>query len=478
MLHQRYTTCGLQLADEVFRAGLCVTAKPGTPLAQLDRAIPFVSANPSGVTEITPDLIVQASTGFENPADLSVPATHTSELYTLAKQVGAACGPHLKFARSVANPLIRELLEDFTKQAATYVAKPVGEPIVQYALPEPLRGDLGAQLISSYEGEASEDYQVGLGLPLLSFDQLREYLTTGVVAHDQPVSQWLATIGQNDLDMGQQWVFGHARAKAIISSEMALNFDLLGYLLASRLIDMDPVEGVNQSLGSYRSKLGQIQAECGARLAAAVSNHGLMVGAGVLIKNYSNRQITVYADTYAQFKNEGGHDHLIFAAVRSSKVPTRLDEISEQAGALTARWERLTAAITATESHSRVTAMRNIMYTCLTTLVNNNLQLAYEHLKPGQPVNGQDPRIVEGVAIARAVIFNAGVKDFQDPAELALRIVAGGLFHHTAAYDILSSMREALSSTPDMDSMEASLQATLSYVVRYLIDQLNFQRQA
>ena len=153
------------------------------------------------------------------------------------------------------------------------------------------------------------------------------------------------------------------------------------------------------------------------------------------------------------------------------RAPTRLAEISEQAQQLTYRWERLSAALTATESQTRLAAMRGILHTCLVSLVSNNLQVAYEHLNPGKAVDSQDSRIKEGMAIALSLVFNAKPCDFDNLPNLAMRIVAGGLFHHTAAFDILEGMEEALKDNADMDPMTAATLSSLRYVVRYLLDQ-------
>ena len=473
MITNNHANAALQLYSEVRRMGLEVRAKPGSPLERLHQSIPFVTPQSDG--DITPELLSASSTHFGDPAASSLPSLHTVDLVTMAEQAGKMCIPHLRLARTVVNPMIREVAEAYSKNLASYIQEPVSVVLKVYCLPEPLTQGLGEELTQTYTNGPEADTPVDLDLPINSPEELTQLMMTGVPEVDAPVRAWLATLDRGTMELAVNWNFrGSARPKCILGRDQSVDIDLIAYLLAKRLIDSPPLEGVSVSLGNYKSRLQSLVNESGSRLAAAVTAYNAQLATGVLVRSCTDNLVVVLGKNYEVFKEQGGLDHLLYANARLPNPMVRVQEILDRSSELSARWERLSNVYRSLESGTRLVAMRGMLMEATNTVLNEHFEEMYAHLNPGQKINRQAAEIIVGTRVAHAIISNATVKDFDNVMGLCMKVVAAGLFNHTAAYDLLKGIEEAMQENPDLSPMEASALAQYGYVASFLVGQIEF----
>lgn len=494
MISNQAVRQAVQLAKEFDARNMKLVASAGTPLAEMVTVSGLNQCDLiQPVGEYTPNeqYIVDASSNF-NALQRGEMPIHNEKLDSFVDSIAPMVQSHLRFARNKVKPLITELAGRVnTAVAAQTVNLEEGYEVVVSELPAPLydtglRGDIAKMANVDLD---TTDRAPGLLDPATTPEQILDMLKFNVKAMDQAIALWLATRGPAFINETWREAFSTARQRSLnelLSGPNKVDASLFVLLVATKLHDTPPPEGVKMTLAAYNSALLWMKQQASIRLNFAIQEWDSAEESKLLIQSCVGRRITVYGHVYANWITAGGANSLLIANVQLDRPKRFVNDIDAAAAELLRLWERHSAMVRLAHDNRRFVTVKSILRQQTFAVVRDHMGEVFAHLPayennqslkedPSQWQVIQVPELQEIAARVDAYLETLREADMRNLFHTCMELIGNCVFWYTDSYKILRGIDIACQLNPEMDVGEAALLSLIEYVADFVIDQMALQ---
>lgn len=463
MLSKELMGSAYPLAQVMARKGLALRVVGDSPLAELTAlcAAPPIEVvdGEEHVVEADERLLETASAeSFDGVAE------HEEAMCELVASAAKAVDFAMDQARNVVLPKVKAVAE-FALAAGDSRAASVEPLTIQPVFLNPIYSSPElADMIAPFA--ASMPNNVAPVRLTHSWSDMGSALRSGDGAVDSLAGQLYA--GRED-DVKSVWerffaaVPGQYR-DGDLSKELADNDHALAVFLgANQLMAHDEApEGLDVSLGQYRTYLAQVREQAAAALGYRLKNANAAISAKTLVISAPVKAsatdkvsgvIAVNGDVYNQWLAEGGTPEALLGAVLTGVAP-HYDRLLPQVDQLASAWN---IAVGALETKAKFARQAGLLDGLRTALID-----VARELTDGGTIDND----IYGLIDERLRHFH--VKDLDDVYGVARKAVCRIFFPHTDAEKILNAMDAVCASKPDMPKREAALLVMIDYVTEWV----------
>jgi hypothetical protein len=394
---------------------------------------------------------------------------HTRELMNLKDNIAKVVTDHMRYARSVASPVIVECINAFTNQLAGYHIDPSKDvKITMYDLPSILYDASMLQEVKKYAGAPARKVN-DLALPI----DINEEELVQKLSGDKEVATWLALLGDGFLpSVWSKWFTNITNdSLSYIRDESDLDMVCAMFLLAQVYMD-SPMKGVNSSLANYSTTLAAVRDTAANVLSFVSDQMQSYKDTGMIIKNHFDTEIVVVKPVFDEwtYSNPRG---LIIAACSLKNPPRYVKQLTEQADQLIKKWELHVASINRIQDNTRFMVSRDILESVVQGVVAANAKKIY-----GPLVNNPEtfdlattPEFIQFKKRLGVILTKLEYNDFKNVSKLMTLVVGKCVFYFSSAYEILSGIDEAMEQNPKLSLNEAAYLARVKYIANWCFDQ-------
>lgn len=481
MLRIAHLNAANQITGKLDQMGYRILPVVNTPLSCLNADITVVP-NVDG-NDFIPRLDNYVAAAWENTPGQDHSA-HVANVEATANSIARFVQSHLSFAKNVVKPIITEFVEEFTERTnSLYISPTDNLRIHKLNLPTPMLVTDLKDLIDDYAHVAYTGVDIpNFNMPDLSIVEITELMKTGSKALDGAIDEWVALVGEAEIVQYYERAFGtvkssYPRTHLISNQDNCWNSTLAVFLMASKLHN-NPPKGVAMSLVDYNVSMASVRDAAGAILASIYKMFESYVKTQTLIRTAHANQVCVIAPVYEDWIASGGSDALIYSVLITSKRINFVSEIDAARVDLLKAWELHCAMTLNTERTRKFIAGRKAFYDTMFYVVERNADPIFSHLK-AEGASVDHVQMQEYAAFKQK--FNDFVEqlresDFADIWKLAKHVVCNMLFYYTDAGQILDGIEDACKTNPDMDVNEAALLSTITYVTKYVCNQMTITK--
>lgn len=471
--------------------GINITPKANTPLGEL-------------VKLATPAIVVGNSAGHSPTgsghlyevcnSDSTEQTQYDIALDTYVRDISGYVKKHLGFFRNVVHPNILEYMEKMNAGWSSYIPKQPGSDfeIIQLEGPTALYEGNLPRITKDYEGNTQMiPPKQSLMLGQKTKEELLELCSTGNEEIDASLVNWfsnnqylemsyalffadLEKVSFNDYTMinltGGNWrtdTFQHAAL-------LALNpFDRLGivlpaFIIASHLYSAEVDDSAeNMTVSSYREIASQIRDYTGAICAMTFSAIETTEKQGNIVLDFKGSSVVrVYGRNYKLWLSEGGSVEAMYGLILSPMKYYSKDMLDQHKERLEQMWNNHLAIFTTHEQQKSYIVFKELLRSTF-------LQMLDELSEIEKGVLERDPNYISrAVAILNDELEYVSTRDMMDIYSVCMTIMTKARYYYTDSYQFFKTAHTATLTNPNIkDPREATLIATLDYVVTYVLDQ-------
>lgn len=486
-------------AQELAEKGLVATAKPNTMLSELNRTVlsdTLFGGNTTSVTNtgdtsskmddivgIVSSVLVGSTTGSIDRASM-----HDQIQDTSVGLLTKAVLNHVSFARNVVNPIV----SDYTRLVKDAMHNSKGSMpseefcIDQLEYPEVIWDTSFVSTLETYRGRTPVAPTSQWNIPLKAIVDLSENLATGDKDTDKMVGVWMANRDPDYIRAiidfffygGTSEVCERFKHKLVQMADFKslslfdrIDQSLAIYLFAEKAYDVSALEeGTRMSLASYRSAVADIRDYAGAVLMASIDSAEKTKKVSSLVVAFDDdcKTITVNAENYRKWLNEGGSPEVLLGVMVSGRKVYTQSLIDAQTDYFKREWKNYCLIHDTGKTNRDFVAFKDILRFKFREIMAGLTERELEYVKTHSDYHESANTKLEGI------IDSLKFSDMTDIDMLALKIICRCRFHYTDAELILTDINEAKLVNPDIrDAREAALIAVMNYVADFVADMIN-----
>jgi hypothetical protein len=477
MLHESQIKNAVLAAQEIDRRGLIARAQPGTPLAKLVDAMTNCSVTSEvPQKEYDPNILVIKAASTSYGADMRGESVAHNELIDgFKRDIGRHILRHIAYTRTVAKPLITEVIEKFSQAVSGYKLDPFANMrVIEYKIPEVAYDPGLRDELNKFKTMAINRAVQDIELPDLTVDQIIDTLATGTGV-DEELRLWAASKGEAFLIKLWASMFGrkpgYAPPEELRLGDDGFDYSFGGFLLASHLIG-NPGDGVEMSLAEYNTRLNSIRNSCALRCAWLLDDYDAAVKSKLMIKNYSSEQIVVVSEVYQEWLKAGGNPSLLLACVLMPEPIRYAQLIEKNIKDLESRWSSHLALLRAGMDNRKYTIYRELMSDILTRCVGEDFKEIYSNVKTDNYLTSNEYQTFKN-KLDEALRY-VKTSAYDDVPQLVHDLVCNCVFYHADSVKmLLEGINEAKRMNPNLSLDEAALISTARYVTAFVMDQVS-----
>lgn len=493
MLTDNIVKQAIPLASTMTEAGLKATAYEGSELALLihrqrartNLSTVYYATHPDEIASY--DLETRYNTHAGNlvgPVALTTSNLEQTEQEALAvmdyfaDEIGKKVNNHLNVARNVVKPAILDLVDRINSVLESVTAESIMDvEIIEFEIPESFNDIRFTGPLGKYDDKDYELYIGSVGLPQIQWNELIEYLKTGIDSVDEANIAFISTAGKERImemynNVFGQDVSGRTNDKTFPSyvrdPVWSTHYTMAMYLLADKFHD-EPLEGTVATLSQYNATLVKLREIAGAHLKRQINIHLQNQEDKQLVRSFTNRSVEVYSDIYAKYVEEGGKPEALLGLIFSGDKNYTYDTILGRTEELVSVWNMKSASLKHTEKARR----NNYIYrAALECFISQMREDAGED-------EGLSANIVQIAEQGRKVLDEMTSAELSDIVEVSIRLNCRARFARTASEEFIRSINETLTDSPQCSPEEAEQIAMVQYVTRWIASMIgikSFQR--
>ncbi|MBB5409296.1 hypothetical protein HDG34_003237 [Paraburkholderia sp. HC6.4b] len=398
---------------------------------------------------------------------------HDAVLDSIANTAIDAVRRHVAFARSVVAPTIQNLYERVRNSVENLsVSSLLGLEVEVWREPKPVFNTALQSELRKLEDIALDDPPLSMRMPDLTIAELMELIKTGNGGLDADIAEWVATIGDEFFmqvwrDFFQQHMPEDGERNRTFTERVTDRFTgmpvaLAVYLLARKLLDEKPPEGVEMPLANYRAQLAGFRNQAGGALTRALERIERALKNGLLVREIAGSKTVVYEPVYRDYLEKGGSNEMLFANALSRPFMMSTTDLLEHKNALASRWATHSALISTAESNQR--------YNKVIELLELHFRSQLNEATEGEDTTAQNRDTV--LKLFRDCLKHVTESDLNDLYAVCLKLVCRARFYTTDAERILTGMELARARNPSLSPREAATASIVDYIAWWVATQM------
>lgn len=476
MLRKNTIAQGLVLGTILAKRGVGLEAHAETPLAQVVEesvmdaparlAVDAATRQPVVAAEPVEELLTRNSTREEG--ENTYP--HDQALDQVITRAAEAVQYNLTLAKTVVNPMIERVVEQCKQSIATAVEAAVSPyTLVPYYTPSLYTSPEFAEFVSRYsESPVLERFRSVGGAAPADLDSVFAF---GTLEFDQHLDQMKQSLGAEGLAEIWKTVMDGSIHTNIHEFLVGKTGDTVGQYvnvhraplvlaLALRMYD-NPIEGANCSIEEWNEYFSQLIAGAGNITASRFRRMRTLETSFELGRREVGRvlEVLVSGPIFDAYLGNGGEIDVVYGALAQG-VQLDAQVLLERHEQFRKSWTLKFSILQRTANHQKTGALVRALSTGLAREISGMedgvLPVAREQLQA---------RVADAIAHVRD-------GDADQLWYVARKAVCRTIFPHTDAERILRAIDTAVEKNPELDIREASLLATMDYVVEWVADMI------
>ena len=466
MLTESSIKAAYPLAEKLAAQGISLRAINDTPLAQLVSASLALATTTAGVNPDLLEAVPSFAGSLVDSSKLTDPVggnPHDEAMASTIKAVGDAVTGNLAIARSVVNPIIKQVADatqGHLEQASGSALCPLN--VVPYNYKPIWDSPILRELAGIHQNVPVMEMELK-PLGLVAPDGLVGSLMTGAARFDEELTAWLNAGVEARLESVWSRLFGKNSEQyltAVLRPGYLNNDDVLvAYLFARRVVS-NPPEGVDMDLSAWTAYASAIMAQAGRAVMRVMEKRDLDVRLGNLVfdapTTYEAKgDVMVVGDVYSRWLAEGGTPEVLFGSVMSDRkfgYRDLLDRKDEYARTWNSEYRMLQQTAAANRYNDLIVGLRNAVTGAINSAPEDALvcDRAVLHEKLKSHIERVKPQHLE------------------DVYGISRKLVCRVMFEHTDAEQILNAIDAAAAANPELNLREAALLAVVDVVAVWL----------
>lgn len=473
MLNERTLLASLALTERLDAAGFALYPAAGTPLDAMCAATTYdtgLAQVPDGNFQTYATQLAQRTSQVDPVMNCS---EHDAVLDSIAETATNAVRRHVAFARSVVAPTIQNLYERVRHSVEELsVSSLLGLEVEVWREPKPVLNPALQTELRKLEDVALDDPALSMRMPDLTIAELMELLKSGSGGLDADIAEWVAIEGDEFFmrvwrDFFQQHMPEDGERNRTFTERVTDRFTgvpvaLAVYLLARKLLDGKPPEGVEQPLANYRAQLAEFRNQAGGALTRALDRMERALKGGLLVREIAGSKTVVYEPVYRDYLEKGGSNEMLFANALSTPFMMSTADLLERKEALTSRWAAHSALVSTAESNQR--------YNKIVELLELHFRSQLNEATEGEDTTAQNRDTV--LKLFRECLKHVTESDLNDLYAVCLKLVCRARFYTTDAERILTGMELARARNPSLTPREAATASIVDYIAWWVASQM------
>lgn len=486
MLRVNNVVSGVPLAIECIPFKKKITARPQSLLGELvgisSNASFFMPIACGDMTETVGDVPAAIMSYAEslqyglNARNLNEPTEHDSTMDTAIKKIAELVRGHIKFARSIAAPVVSEFGNLLTERLSNAVVSTAMDfKVVEAGAPIFMESERFQNEILFFGDKIAPVPLKQILFKEQTYEQILELIKTGDNKLDTLIIAWLAEFDHTEVINMFNQLFGYNDNRAIPYNkiEQSSLFDTIKYLgfvyLVARKGYMDPREGtLGIQVSEFNIQCAGLRDWAAGALKRALSRLDLYDRVGTLILHTDARSktVTVYNRNYVKFLENGSVEEVLATLLVGGSILT-LKDIEANREKLLQTWKSYHSLSVAEEQLKKFELFKEILKTSYFGIKHEFEPAEMEYIQATPSFMNETEKRVD------AFINTLTIKDMDDVYGVALRLVCRVRFYYTSAEEILSNIDMVMKASGDkLEPREAGLIATIQYVAKFLATQI------
>lgn len=479
MIFETAAKCAVEIADDLESAGLYARAKPSTPMAAVVNAVTIPGpALPQSEQVIYDYGLLMGMTDNFGARDRGETPVFELEMTALSTQIGKAVSDHFMFARTVAKPLIMELATAIVADMGQIEINPHSDiNVVEFDIPEFLKD---AGMLEEIKRVQSSKFSLQ-ALPMMSAPNQTVY---EIVTHlsqfgagNKEIALWMNGLTPEFLEGAWKGVFQSDVSEVSFHNtdvgKKQVDLCIFTYAL-SFVLAADIPEGVNVSLGQWKSDLTVLRQQAARLLALAIDEFEVQKETKTVHIRRVGKDVVINAAVLREFEDQGLTRAILIANALQDRPYIYASAILKNMTFLQATWDSFVSREKLRLENDRLRLFVDSARRQSLKLVTDNFEKVYEHLGENAVMNRDNPMYLAFLESMRAYTGSLKLKAVENVNDVAHVIICNCLFPHTACDQILDGISEAMAQnqTEGLDVKEAALYSKASYIVDFLLDQV------
>lgn len=458
------------LAEKLSERGVRVTPIESTPVAQLVQAghCPQPTTSSDNVMVAEERIMKGASM-----PDAMGACRHDVAIDEMTGVISKTVNYNLDLARNGINPIVKEVTQDVTAHiGAAESIHQARVSVVPVFYANIWNSPVFSEMVARYQETAVESVSLNLGIPKeTDKDTLLELAKTGASRFDEELEEWFDDLNEKIVVETFDGVFGENPANRartlkdiiyvgdiLISPEVSTRAALVH--LWSRKLMQDIPEGVEASVGEYRSFMSKILSQSGRIINGLMERRESNQRRRQLVATFpQNReqlgkhtfQVYVNGDVYNRWLEEGGEPDAILGSFVTDQK-RGYTELLESTEHYAKEWQRQARVLSTTQRFNRFNNAIDGMRQSVAKQIND-----YDEELLVVPRSELHKRLETQLGNLR--------NNFHEHLYVSARmVVCNTMFPHTQGLDILTAIDQASEDNPELSVREAGLLATIDIV--------------
>lgn len=486
MLRVNSVVSGVPLAIECIPFKKKIVARPQTLLSELmsicntaSYAQCIAQGDMNGTVSDVPDAIASYAESRAwglNAQEVGGPTEHDSVMDAAIKKIAELVRGHIKFARSIAAPVVSEYGDLLTERLSNaVVSNAMDFKVIESGAPVFMESERFQNEILSFGDKIAPVPLKQILFKEQTYEQILEFIKTGDSKLDAEIIAWISQFDHVDVITMFNTLFGYNDNRAIQYNKIEQSglFDTIKYLgfvyLVARKGFLNPGEGaLGVQADDFSNQCAALRDWSAGALKRALTRLDLYdrVGTLILSKNLADKSVVVYNRNYAKFLENGSVEEVLATLLVNTNILTIKDMEANREKLLQA-WKSYHSLTVAEEQLKKFELFKNILKTTYFSIKHDFEPAEMEYIQATPSFMNETEKRVD------AFINTLTIKDMDDVYGVALKLVCRVRFYYTSSEEILSNIDTIMKASNDkLEPREAGLIATIQYVAKFLSGQI------
>lgn len=407
---------------------------------------------------------------------------HDTVMDEVTRYVTQAIQNQINRSRTIVQPAVEDLVSRINSKMSTMPASDVLQTeIVVEEVSGLLQSEPFLALVHKFSDKGVHDVAFGLNLPPQDIGQLRGYLKTNIPSVDSLVDDWIGTKGEQFLADVWRSVFSfepnvrpplesdsfyHLLTNRVNGQDVAL----VVFLIANRLYQDGPMDGVDASLDHFKDFLSQYRDQAAGVIERGAEQLSRDITTGSMVRSYEGFKAYVNGPVYRKFLNEGGTADIVLGALVSGSVDRSATGLLKDAEEYNHKWDNFIKYQTATENNMRFATLKKVVVNSFEASLLDDVEI--NSGADAMEAAGKRERLVKQFKDAVDLTRES---DYKNMYRTVLRLLCETRFAMSGCDKLLNMMDDMLTENPGMEPREAATVASVRLIIQYCIQQFKIE---